>query len=103
GLAIKRLKLERHKGQVPWVRWAIASIVLGLGVAGCSRFFHTGAAKQETKAESKEKAKPPYDVRVELFRNQMGNVMLSTDKWIYETGKLSPDGFVVEIAQGQVK
>jgi hypothetical protein len=113
GIPIKRLKLEKHKGKLPIMRWAILLVIVALGVAGCSRFFgkKTPEVKTETKTVSNvnttnasptPKPKPPFDTRTELFRAQMDG-MLSTDKWIYRLGQMSPDGVVTAIMDGQVK
>jgi hypothetical protein len=112
GAAVQRVKLERRKAGIPWVRWVVALSLLTLGVTGCSKLVHhySSSDKHNEKNKSpqvsetpKDKPRAAYDSRVEEFRNQLGNSVLTTDKWSYERGKMSPDGIVDQILDGQAR
>jgi Zonular occludens toxin (Zot) len=109
GAAVSRLKLAKRECRRPWARWAIAAIVLILGITGCSKVVgkfrgHSSADESKSKsAEKKDAPKPAYDVRPEKFVRQLAPGMLLTDKFGYSVGEMSPDGLVEAIHGGTVR
>jgi hypothetical protein len=110
GAAVQRVKLERRKMSIPWVRWAICLVLLAGGVTGCSKLVSHFRGEEKPKAAAEavgstgktEKPRGPYDIRSEIFRNQFGLSIITTDRWRYVKGTLCPDGMVEKIGRGQI-